>query len=154
MSSFLERLWKRFPRDTAQFCPGIPAGGEQMKAFGYIFRNRTFLVAGPFLLATLAGLGLIALPRALSQSAPGTGDAALLDGFRHTEVASVSDALEKVSGQRMYMSHRMRPLFPSKLARLAVTAKLKKEETRDADAQTGMLAAIDQGGPKSVDERD
>src|SRR5215475_14998413 len=150
MSSFLERLRKRFPRDTAKFCPGIPAGGEQMKAFGYIFRNRTFLVAGPFLLAILAGLGLIALPRAHSQSTATTGDAALLDGFRHTEVASVSDALERVSGQRLYMSHRMRPLFPTKFAGVALTVKLKKEENRDPEALNGMLAAIDQGGPNSV----
>ena len=40
------------------------------------------------------------------------GDAALLDGYRHVEVASVSDAREKITGLRMHMSHRMRPIFP------------------------------------------
>lgn len=77
-------------------------------------------------------------------------EAALLDGYRHVEVASVSDALEKVAGERRYMSHRMRPIFPSKFAGLALTVQLKKEEKQDPDALKGMLAAIDQGGPNSV----
>jgi regulator of RNase E activity RraA len=77
-------------------------------------------------------------------------EASLLDGYRHVEVASVSDAIEKLSGQRLYMSHRMRPLFPAKFAGLAVTVQLKKEDNHDANALDGMLAAIDQGGPNSV----
>jgi regulator of RNase E activity RraA len=48
------------------------------------------------------------------------------------------------------MSHRMRPIFPTKFAGFAVTVKLKKEENHDADALQGMLAAIDQGGANSV----
>jgi regulator of RNase E activity RraA len=66
------------------------------------------------------------------------------------EVASVSDALEKISGQRMYMSHHMRPIFPSRFAGVALTVQLKKEENKDPDALQGMLTAIDQGGPNSV----
>jgi regulator of RNase E activity RraA len=78
-------------------------------------------------------------------------DAALLDGYRHVEVASVSDALEQLFGQRGYMSHRMRPVFTSKFAGFAVTVQLKKDEgTKDPDALSGMLAAIDNGGPHSV----
>jgi regulator of RNase E activity RraA len=78
-------------------------------------------------------------------------DAALLDGYRHVEVASVSDALEQLFGQRGYMSHRMRPVFTSKFAGFAVTVQLKKDEgTKDPDALAGMLAAIDNGGPHSV----
>ena len=78
-------------------------------------------------------------------------DAALLDGYRHVEVASVSDALEQLFGQRGYMSHRMRPIFTSKFAGFAVTVQLKKDEgTKDPDALAGMLAAIDNGGPHSV----
>src|ERR1041384_7114152 len=56
-----------------------------------------------------------------------------------TEVASVSDALEKITGQKMYLSHRMRPIFTSKFAGFALTVKLKKEENKDPDALTGML---------------
>jgi regulator of RNase E activity RraA len=78
-------------------------------------------------------------------------DAALLDGYRHVEVASVSDALEQLFGQRGYMSHRMRPVFTSRFAGFAVTVRLKKDEgTTDPDALAGMLAAIDSGGPNSV----
>jgi regulator of RNase E activity RraA len=78
-------------------------------------------------------------------------DAALLEGYRHVEVASVSDALEQLFGQRGYMSHRMRPIFTSRFAGFAVTVQLKKEEgTQDPDALSGMLAAIDGAGPHSV----
>jgi regulator of RNase E activity RraA len=81
---------------------------------------------------------------------PASDDASLLDGYHHVEVASVSDALEKISGQRMYLSHRMRPIFPMKFAGFALTVQLKKEENKDPDALNGMLAAIDGGGPNSV----
>ena len=93
---------------------------------------------------------LIPIPRAFSHPAEVTGEAVLLDGYRHVEVASVSDAMEKLTGQRIYLSHRMRPLFPSKFAGFALTVKLKKEENHDPDALQGMLAAIDSGGPNSV----
>ncbi|HEY1423947.1 MAG TPA: RraA family protein [Candidatus Acidoferrum sp.] len=85
-----------------------------------------------------------------SPSSPATNDSALLDGFRHTEVASVSDALEQISGKKMYMSHRMRPIFPTRFAGFALTVALKKEQNHDADALTGMLAAIDHGDANSV----
>src|SRR5215472_3464868 len=80
-----------------------------------------------------------------------SSDASLLDGFRHVEVASVSDALEQITGKRMYMSHRMQPIFTTKFAGYAVTVRLKKDEAnRDPGALDGMLAAIDQGPPNSV----
>lgn len=74
----------------------------------------------------------------------------LLDGFRHVEVASVSDALEQISGKKMYMTHRMRPIFQTRFAGYAVTVSLKKEANRDPEALKGMLHAIDTGGPNSV----
>jgi regulator of RNase E activity RraA len=77
-------------------------------------------------------------------------DASLLDGYRHVEVASVSDAMEKVIGKKLYMSHHMRPIFNSKFAGFAVTVLLKKEANRDPHALDGMLAAIDQGTANSV----
>ena len=77
--------------------------------------------------------------------------ASLLDGFRHVEVASVSDAIEQITGRRMYMSHRMHPLFTSKFAGFAITVLLKKEEGHQGfEALSGMLTAIDQGAPSSV----
>ena len=77
-------------------------------------------------------------------------DAALLDGFRHVEVASVADAIEQIAGKRMYMTHRMRPIFSARFAGFATTVSLKKEENHDPDALKGMLQAIDAGGPNSV----
>jgi regulator of RNase E activity RraA len=85
-----------------------------------------------------------------SQTALSTDDVSLLDGFRHVEVASISDAVEKVTGRKVYMSHQMRPLFPAKFAGFAVTVLLKKEISHDPAALDGMLAAIDQGAPNSV----
>lgn len=91
----------------------------------------------------------------VAQSAPETSpakdDSSLLDRYRHTEVASVSDALEKISGKRMYMTHHMQPIFTSKFAGFAVTVSLKKAEgNNDPTALNGMLAAIDGGAPNSV----
>src|SRR6266403_985619 len=74
----------------------------------------------------------------------------LLDGFRHVEVASVSDALEQLTGKKMYMTHRMRPVFTARFAGYALTVALKKEANHDADALKGMLQAIDNGNANSV----
>jgi regulator of RNase E activity RraA len=91
----------------------------------------------------------LALASQATSSVP-TDDASLLDGYRHVEVASVSDAMEKVTGKRAYMSHHMRPIFPTKFAGFAVTVLLKKEENTDPNALSGMLTAIDQGTANSV----
>jgi len=75
----------------------------------------------------------------------------LIDEFRRVEAASVSDALEQLTGKRMYMSHRMQPIFTSKFAGFARTVQLKKDEgNTDPTALNGMLAAIDQGSEDSV----
>jgi len=102
-----------------------------------------------FFAAGVAALTLAPLGKSYQDATPDT-DAALLDGFRHVEVASVSDALEQISGRKMYMSHRMRPIFPTKFAGFAVTVLLKKESNHDPNALAGMLAAIDQGPANSV----
>ncbi len=79
-----------------------------------------------------------------------TGDP-LLEAFRNVEVASVADAMEQLYGQKNYMSHDMRPLFPVKFAGSAVTVLLKKEEHKQgAPASQGMLDAIDANGAGSV----
>jgi 4-hydroxy-4-methyl-2-oxoglutarate aldolase len=75
----------------------------------------------------------------------------LIEGFRTVEVASVSDAIEQLYGQRSYMSHEMRPLSATKFAGPAVTVLLKKEEHKEgAAASQGMLDAIDAAAPGSV----
>lgn len=76
---------------------------------------------------------------------------ALLDGFRHVEVASVSDAAEQILGSKIYMSHRMQAIFPTKFAGYAVTVLLKKDEgNKDPNALAGMMSAIDGGAKDSV----
>jgi 4-hydroxy-4-methyl-2-oxoglutarate aldolase len=75
----------------------------------------------------------------------------LVDGFRTVEVASVSDAMEQLYGQRGYMSHEMRPLSPTKFAGPAVTVQLAKEEHKEGSAASqGMLDAIDSSPAGSV----
>jgi regulator of RNase E activity RraA len=74
----------------------------------------------------------------------------MIEAFRHVEVASVSDAEEQLLHEKHYMSHRMQAIFPTKFAGPALTVLLKKEENNDPQALTGMLTAIDMGGPGSV----
>ncbi|MGA2344496.1 MAG: RraA family protein [Candidatus Sulfotelmatobacter sp.] len=78
-------------------------------------------------------------------------DSVLIADYRRVEVASISDALEQLTGKRMYMSHRMLPIFTTKFAGFARTVQLKKDEgNNDPTALNGMLAAIDQGSADSV----
>jgi regulator of RNase E activity RraA len=80
-----------------------------------------------------------------------SGGDPIIEGFRQVEVASVSDAIEQLYGQKMYMRHEMRPLFTTKFAGPAVTVLLKKEEhTEGSKASQGMLDAIDSAPPGSV----
>lgn len=113
---------------------------------------------------TAAGAALVAIalsvtlygPRGLraqptQEATASTSESNLLADFRRVEVASVSDALEQLTGKRMYMSHRMHPLFTTKFAGYARTVLLKKDEgNKDPAALNGMLAAIDDGAPDSV----
>jgi regulator of RNase E activity RraA len=90
-----------------------------------------------------------------AQAAPGSASASsdgeLIAQFRHVEVASVSDAIEQLTGKQMYMSHRMQPIFTTKFAGFARTVQLKKDEgNKDPNALSGMLEAIDQGSTDSV----
>jgi len=98
-----------------------------------------------FCLAALVALLFVAW--ALAQTAPDS----LSEGFRSVEVASVSDAIEQLYGQRNYLSHDMRPVFRTKFAGPAVTVLLKKEEhSEGSNASQGMLDAIDNAAPGSV----
>ncbi|MGC2170511.1 MAG: RraA family protein [Candidatus Sulfotelmatobacter sp.] len=101
------------------------------------------------LCAILCGAGFLrAQP---GEATAARSDSALIADFRRVEVASVSDALEQLTGRRMYMSHRMHPLFITKFAGFALTVELKKDEgNNDPNALNGMLAAIDQGSNDSV----
>ncbi|MGA3042057.1 MAG: RraA family protein [Bryobacteraceae bacterium] len=75
----------------------------------------------------------------------------LVEGLRLVEVASVADAAEQLYGQRIYMSHDMRPISTAKFAGPAVTVLMKKDEHHEGSAASqGMLDAIDAAPPGSV----
>ncbi len=99
--------------------------------------------------AILAGAAVAAIAVAMLMAQPAADP--LSDGYRYVEVSSVTDAMEQLYGQKIYMSHEMRPLSPTKFAGPAVTVLLKKEEHKDGSkASEGMLDAIDQAKPGSV----
>ncbi len=75
---------------------------------------------------------------------------AMIEAYRHVEVASVSDAIEQLYHEKRYMSHRMQAIFPTKFAGVALTVKLVKDENQDPQSLSGMLQAIDTGGSGSV----
>ncbi len=108
-------------------------------------RSHFFLTAASCLLI----VGAAGVLRA--RSAVAAPDEGLIAEFRHVEVASVSDALEQITGKRMYMSHRMQPIFTAKFAGYARTVLLKKDEgNKDPQALSGMLEAIDAGSTDDV----
>jgi regulator of RNase E activity RraA len=103
------------------------------------------------LIVFLAAGSEVRMARAQSSSATPLTDSELVAQFRRVEVASVSDALEQITGKRMYMSHHMQPIFTAKFAGFARTVQLKKDEGNNGhEALTGMLQAIDQGSTDSV----
>jgi regulator of RNase E activity RraA len=121
---------------------------HSIRKFASSIRARAFGTVA--LAAVLAGTVLIGTARPRQENLGVNSPAELLNGFRHVEAASVSDAIEQLTGKKMYMSHRMRPIFPAKFAGFALTVALKKEANDDPNALQGMLAAIDAGDGDSV----
>jgi regulator of RNase E activity RraA len=108
------------------------------------------LVSIGLLGAILCGAGILRAQPVAEASGTASDDVLIAD-FRRVEVASVSDAIEQLTGKRMYMSHRMHPLFTTKFAGFARTVLLKKDEgNTDPTALSGMLRAIDEGSTDSV----
>ena len=118
--------------------------------------RRYFLAGAALLLVVTAVLtvqwaGWQASAQEATAAPPNAAKEPVLEGFRHVEVASVSDAAEQILGRKMYMSHRMQSIFPAKFAGYAVTVLLKKDEgNKDPNALAGMMAAIDGGARDSV----
>jgi len=103
------------------------------------------------LLALVVVAAFVSTVWVVAQSGAKPDNVSVVDGFRMVEVASVSDAMEQLYGQRGYMSHEMRPLSPTKFAGPAVTVQLKKEEHKEGSAASqGMLDAIDSSPAGSV----
>ncbi len=123
-----------------------------MRSYRRYLKIRLFVIVGALALISVAAIQ-VRVARAQSNSKPAAPltDSDLVSQFRRVEVASVSDALEQITGKRMYMSHRMQPIFTAKFAGFARTVQLKKDEgNKDPEALTGMLEAIDQGSSDSV----
>jgi regulator of RNase E activity RraA len=113
-------------------------------------RKSSFVIAGILFMGAVWQLSSNLLAQSSTPSQLNESEA-LLDRYRHVEVASVSDALEQLTGRKMYLSHKMQPIFPTKFAGFALTVKLSKDEgNKDPGALSGMLAAIDQGAQSSV----
>jgi len=78
----------------------------------------------------------------------------LIAGFRATTVASVSDAVDQITGRRGYMNHDMRPQTPGKLVGRATTAEIRlaprPEESTAATAIRHPVEMIDNAAPGSV----
>jgi regulator of RNase E activity RraA len=126
--------------------------GSVNKIRGFIGKNTT---ASCVLFICTVGITLFAVRFLRAEVAQETNtassDSALIAEFRRVEVASVSDAIEQLTGKRMYMSHRMTPIFTTKFAGIARTVSLKKDEgNTDPAALNGMLQAIDEGSMDSV----
>ncbi|HVN20512.1 MAG TPA: RraA family protein [Dongiaceae bacterium] len=116
-------------------------------------RRVTVLIIATLAILMSSAAVKIGVARAQTSPAPAatSSDSDLLPQFRRVEVASVSDALEQITGKKMYMSHHMQPIFTAKFAGYARTVLLKKDEgNKDPEALTGMLEAIDQGSADSV----
>ncbi|HUN62537.1 MAG TPA: RraA family protein [Candidatus Sulfotelmatobacter sp.] len=122
---------------------------KQHSVISWRFAGKALIVVA-LVLGSMLAFAVRPWARASSQAPAAEDGAALLEGYRHVEVASVSDAEEQLTGRKMYMTHRMRPIFATKFAGFAVTVLLKKEANDDPNALNGMLAAIDQGAKDSV----
>ncbi len=123
------------------------------QSYGYRKRRILVIALASSMVIITGAISGVRLVRAQSNSATAASlsDAELLAQFRRVEVASVSDALEQITGKKMYMSHRMQPIFTAKFAGYARTVQLKKDEgNKDPEALSGMLEAIDQGATDSV----
>jgi regulator of RNase E activity RraA len=126
---------------------------DEMNKFRGFVKSHTVaasLVSIGLLCAILCGARVLRAQAVAGTTAAQT-DTALIAEYRRVEVASVSDALEQLTGKRTYMSHRMHPILTTKFAGFARTVLLKKDEgNSDPAALNGMLAAIDQGSTDSV----
>lgn len=122
-----------------------------MNKFSVHANARIIAVAAACLALLLTPADGVPVVRARAVASDALSDNELIAQFRRVEVASVSDALEQITGKRMYMNHHMQAIFTAKFAGFARTVQLKKDEgNKDPGALTGMLEAIDQGSTDSV----
>jgi regulator of RNase E activity RraA len=77
----------------------------------------------------------------------------LIAGFKKTTVASVSDAVDQITGKRGFMNHDMQPRVAGKMVGRATTAMLRKSTPDKSTPSTAIKHAvemIDNAAPGSV----
>lgn len=82
-----------------------------------------------------------------------TPEQALIAGFKKSTVASVSDAVDQITGQRGFLSHDMQPRVPGQVVGRAVTALLRQAAPDKATAALSAkhsVAMIDNSKPGDV----
>lgn len=82
-----------------------------------------------------------------------SAEQALIAGFKKSTVASVSDAVDQITGQRGFLSHDMRPRVPGQIVGRAVTALLRQsppERATPALSAKHSTAMIDNSKPGDV----
>lgn len=122
-----------------------------MNPFGQMSKTRVLIIVAAAVLICTIGVRVRFAQAQSSATTTTSSNDDLIAQFRRVEVASVSDALEQITGKRMYMTHHMQPIFTAKFAGYARTVELKKDEgNKDPGALNGMLEAIDQGSTDSV----
>ena len=64
-------------------------------------KNAILILSVLLFLAGLSQVGRLLAAQSAAQPTSPNEEATLLDGFRHVEVASVSDAMEQIEGRKM-----------------------------------------------------
>ena len=85
--------------------------------------------------------------------APAASDDPIVEGFKLTAIASVSDAVDQVTGERGFMNYDMRPVIPGRVVGRAVTAKLvpmEKGKSTATSAVSHSVQMIDGADPGDV----
>ena len=67
----------------------------------------------------------------------------MLDGFQAVAIASVSDGVDSVTGEREFMSYDMRPIVKGRVAGRAVTALVKPTTPDKATPQLSVKHAVE-----------
>lgn len=86
-----------------------------------------------------------------AEPAAAASDDPIVEGFKTVAIASVSDAVDQVAGERGFMNYDMRPIIPGRIAGRAVTALVKlKTATSTTGAVDHSVAMIDAANPGEV----
>lgn len=89
----------------------------------------------------------------LSTPAGAASDDQVVEDFKLVAIASVSDAVDQVTGKRGFMNYDMRPVIDGKLVGRAVTAKLvpmEKGKSTATSAVSHSVQMIDEANPGDV----